>query len=101
MFSKDPMSASFTQISLRALAILEPGLVMPQIVERAAEGLEVINETHRTTAVLSTLAVVALPLVNENIWFGGQTHLLNLLDLSLPGIDMASPDFTLDVCKRY
>jgi proteasome activator subunit 4 len=88
MFSKDLVSASLAQVALRGLAMLEPSLIMPQVVERAAEGLEVINETHRTTAVLSTLAVVALPLVNEKLWFGGQNHLLTLLDLALPGIDM-------------
>lgn len=88
MFSKDLVSASLAQVTLRGLAVLESALIMPQVVERAADGLEIINETHRTTAVLSTLAVVALPLVNERIWFGGQNHLLPLLELALPGIDM-------------
>jgi proteasome activator subunit 4 len=88
MFSKDLVSASLAQVALRGLAVLEPDLIMPQVVERAADGLEVINETHRTTAVLSTLSAVALPLVNEGIWFGGQNHLMMLLDLVLPGIDM-------------
>jgi proteasome activator subunit 4 len=90
MFSKDLVSASLAQVALRGLAVLEPELIMPQVVERAAEGLEIVNETHRTTAVLSTLSAVALPLVNEGIWFGGQNHLMVLLDLALPGIDMVS-----------
>lgn len=88
MFSKDIVSASLAQVALRGLAFLEPDLIMPQLVERAAEGLEIVNEPHRTTTVLSTLSAVALPLVNESIWFGGQNHLLTLLDLSLPGLDM-------------
>ena len=79
MFSKDLVSATLAQVSLRGLAILEPDLIMPQVVERAAEGLEIVNETHRTTAVLSTLSAVTLPLVNESMWFGGQNHLLTLL----------------------
>ena len=95
MFSKDLASAASAQVALRALAILEPDLVMPQIIERAVDGLEVVNETHRTTAVLSTLAVVALPLVNENIWSRGQSHLFTLLELALPGIDMVSLIFFL------
>lgn len=90
MFSKDLISASFAQVTIRALAMLEPKLIMPQVVERAIGGLEIVNETHRTTAVLSTLAIVALPLVSERIWFGGQNHLMTLLELALPGIDMAS-----------
>lgn len=74
--------------ALKSIALLEPSLVMPDIIERAYGGLEVVNETHRTTAVLSTLAGVAVPLISENIWLGGQKHVLPLLELSLPGIDL-------------
>ena len=79
---------SLAQGVLRSIALLEPNLVMPDIIERAYGGLEVVNETHRTTAVLSTLSGVVLPLVSEKIWFGGQKHVLPLLELSLPGIDL-------------
>jgi hypothetical protein len=88
MFSKDPLSMAFAQGALRSIALLEPNLVMPDIVERAYGGLEVVNETHRTTAVLSTLYAVAMLLVSEKIWVGGQKHVLPLLELSLPGIDL-------------
>ena len=90
MFSKDPLSMSFAQGALRAMALLEPGLIMPDVLERAYGGLEAINETHRTTAVLSTLSGVVLPLVSEKRWLGGQKHILPLLELSLPGIDLVS-----------
>ena len=90
MFSKDMLSSSFAQMALKTLAVLESELIMPQVVERAFGGLEVVNETHRTTAVLSTLAMVSFPLVHEDVWLGGQKHLLPLLELSLPGIDMVS-----------
>ena len=79
---------SLAQGVLRSIALLEPNLVMPDIIERAYGGLEVVNETHRTTAVLSTLSGVVLPLVSEKIWLGGQKHVLPLLELSLPGIDL-------------
>jgi len=79
---------SFAQGSLRYLAILEPNMIMPDILERAYDGLEVVNETHRTTAVLNILAAVPRPLVSEKIWFGGQKHLLPLLELCIPGIDL-------------
>jgi proteasome activator subunit 4 len=88
MFSKDPISMSFAQGALRSMALLEPNLVMPDLLERAYGGLEVVNETHRTTAVLSTLSGVVLPLVSEKQWLGGQKHILPLLELSLPGIDL-------------
>jgi proteasome activator subunit 4 len=88
MFSKDPISMALAQGALRSIALLEPNLVMSDIIERAYGGLEVVNETHRTTAVLSTLSGVALPLVSEKVWLGGQKHILPLLELSLPGIDL-------------
>ena len=76
------------QSSLRCMSMLEPDLVMPQLLERAYSGLEVVNETHRTTAVLSMLSGVALPLVSEKIWYGGQRHIVPLLELCIPGIDL-------------
>jgi proteasome activator subunit 4 len=91
MFSKDPISMTLAQGALRSIALLEPNFVMPDIIERAYGGLEVVNETHRTTAVLSTLAGVAVPLVSEKVWLGGQKHILPLLELSLPGIDLVCP----------
>ena len=89
---------SLAQGALRSIALLDPGLVMPDIIERAYGGLEVVNETHRTTAVLSTLGGVALPLVSEKIWLGGQKHVLPLLELSLPGIDLVCSSLQLMIC---
>jgi proteasome activator subunit 4 len=88
MFSKDSSTMSFAQGTMRYLAMLEPSIIMPELLERAYNGLEAVNETHRTTAVLSILSAVARPLVSEQIWFGGQKHLLPLLELCLPGIDL-------------
>ncbi|KAF9452549.1 hypothetical protein P691DRAFT_696832 [Macrolepiota fuliginosa MF-IS2] len=91
MFSKDPLSLSFAQGCLRQLVYLEPDLVMPELLERAYNGLEVVNETHRTTAVLGMLSVVANPLATEKIWLGGQKHIVPLLELCIPGIDLNDP----------
>jgi proteasome activator subunit 4 len=88
MFSKDPLAMGAAQGSLHTMALLEPGLIMPEILERAYGGLEVVNETHRTTAVLSALSLVALPLVSERVWLGGQKHVVPLLEMALPGIDL-------------
>lgn len=68
--------------------MLEPSLVMPELLERAYGGLEIVNETHRTTAVLSMLSGIARPLVTEKIWLGGQKNLVPLLELCIPGIDL-------------
>ncbi|KAH9947705.1 ARM repeat-containing protein [Amylocystis lapponica] len=95
MFSKDPFSMSFAQGALRAMAYIEPNLVMPELLERAYSGLEIVNETHRTTAVMTMLSGVALPLVSERLWLGGQKHVVPLLELCIPGIDLNDPVKTL------
>jgi proteasome activator subunit 4 len=88
MFSKAPMAMGNTQIALRTMALLEPSIVMPELLERAYGGLESINETHRTTAVLSMLSGIARPLASEKVWLGGQKHIVPLLELCIPGIDL-------------
>jgi len=88
MFSKDPISLGLAQGSLRAMALLEPNIIMPELLERAIGGLEVVNETHRTTAVISMLTGIARPLTTEKVWLGGQKHVLPLLELCIPGIDV-------------
>ncbi|KAH8100456.1 ARM repeat-containing protein [Cristinia sonorae] len=95
MFAKDPISSTYAQGSLRSMALLQPNLIMPELLERAYNGLEVINETHRTTTVLTMLSGVALPLVSEKIWPAGQKHVVPLLELSIPGIDLNDPIKTL------
>ncbi|KAF8887975.1 hypothetical protein CPB84DRAFT_1684385 [Gymnopilus junonius] len=91
MFAKDPVSMSYAQGALRSLAMLESDLVMPDLLERAYGGLEVVNETHRTTAVLSMLSGVSRPLASEQVWLGGQKHIMPLLELCIPGIDLNDP----------
>ncbi|KAK7058314.1 Proteasome activator BLM10 [Paramarasmius palmivorus] len=95
MFSKDPASMAYSQASLRTMALLEPNLIMPELLERAYDGLEVVNETHRTTAVLGMLSGITRPLTTEALWLGGQKHVLPLLELCIPGIDVNDPTKTL------
>jgi len=90
MFAKDPLSLGFSQGCLRQLAFLEPNLVMPELLERAYNGLEVVNETHRTTAVLRMLSSVTDPLTMESLWLGGHKHIVPLLELCVPGIDLVN-----------
>jgi proteasome activator subunit 4 len=90
MFAKDTASMLLAQAAMKYLAVLEPTLMMPELLERAYGGLESVNETHRTTAVLSMLSFIVQPLVNEKIYLGGQKHIIPLLELCTPGIDLAS-----------
>lgn len=91
---------SYALGALRVLATLEPNSIMPELLERAYGGLEAVNETHRTTAVLSMLSGIARPLACEKVWLGGQKHIVPLLELCIPGIDLVSSTIltTKDVC---
>lgn len=95
MFSKDPISAAYAQSGLRSMALLEPHFVMPELLERAYDGLEAVIETHRTTAVLGMLTGMVRPLVCENVWLGGQKHVVPLLMGTLAGIDLNDPVKTI------
>lgn len=88
IFAKDTLTMGLAQASLKNMAMLEPNLIMPQLLERAFDGLEAINETHRTTSVLSMLSSITLPLASSSIWISGQKSLVPLLELSIPGIDL-------------
>ncbi|KAG9009627.1 hypothetical protein FRB90_008255, partial [Tulasnella sp. 427] len=88
MFAKDPIATSYAQAALKHLSISEPELIMPQLLERAFSGLETVNETHRTTAAIGALAAVPSALTVRSVWLKGQKHLVSLLEMCLPGIDI-------------
>lgn len=70
-------------------------LVLPAVLERSFPALEGLLETHRTTACIGALAAVALPLVSRTNYPAGSKHILPLLDLCIPGLDVNDPLKTL------
>lgn len=51
--------------------------------------------------MLASLAEVAVPLVSEDAWFGGQKNVVPLLELCLPGIDLVClPASQLPICPH-
>ncbi|TIC14990.1 hypothetical protein E3Q14_00482 [Wallemia mellicola] len=98
MFSKDPISITNTQGCLRNLALLEPDLIYPALMERAYPSLEALTETHRTTAVITALSTIAPHLISRSKYYAGAKDLLPLLEFSLPGIDMNDPTKTVATC---
>jgi len=96
---------------------LEPDLIFPPLLERAYPALETLTEvscrvvltllasnadisfaipqTHRTTAAITALSTVSPILVSRNIYAAGAKHLLPLLELCLPGLDVNDPIKTM------
>jgi proteasome activator subunit 4 len=95
MFGKDQYTVGASQSTLKHLAWLEPSLIFPGLLERIYPSLETLTETHRTSSALSILADISLPLFSRDHYPAGGKHLLPLLHLAIPGIDMNDPIKTI------
>ena len=90
LFSTDVQTVSNILSCLKSLVIMGPDLIIPSILERAAPSLEALTETRRTTAMIKALAAVAGAIVSRDVYYPGAKHLLGVLDLLVPGIDLVS-----------
>ncbi|KAI0702460.1 hypothetical protein BC835DRAFT_1411015 [Cytidiella melzeri] len=91
MFSQDSSTVSNIQSALKSMSILEPDLILHPILERAVPALEALIETQRTIAVIKALGAIAPALVCRDVYYPGAKHLLPILELLLPGIDLNDP----------
>ncbi|KAI0336090.1 hypothetical protein GY45DRAFT_1316150 [Cubamyces sp. BRFM 1775] len=94
MFSQDTTTISNIQSCMKSMSIMEPDLVLHPILERAVPALEALVETHRTIAVIKALGAVAPAMVCRHVYYPGAKHLIPILDLLLPGIDLNDPPKT-------
>lgn len=88
MFSRDSTTVSNVQSCLKSMTVMEPDLILHPILERAIPSLEALVETQRTTAVIKALGAVALAFVSRDIYAPGAKHLVQILELLIPGIDL-------------
>ncbi|KAH8120571.1 ARM repeat-containing protein [Phellopilus nigrolimitatus] len=95
MFSRDATTVSNIQSCLKSMTVMEPDLILHPVLERAIPSLEALVETQRTTAVIKALGAVALALVSRDIYYPGAKHIIQILDLLIPGIDLNDPSKTL------
>lgn len=95
MFSRDPLTIANSQSALKTMGFLEPDLIFPAVLERSYPALETLLETHRTTACITALSTVAPPLISRSIYPAGAKHLVPLLELCLPGLDVNDPIKTM------
>ncbi|KAI0651592.1 hypothetical protein C8Q79DRAFT_934115 [Trametes meyenii] len=94
MFSQDSNTVANIQSCMKSMSIMEPDLILHPILERAVPALEALVETHRTTAVIKALGAVAPAMVCRHVYYPGAKHLIPILDLLLPGIDLNDPPKT-------
>ncbi|KAJ3037851.1 hypothetical protein HDV00_001266 [Rhizophlyctis rosea] len=94
MFGKDQIAVLSIHGALKCLAWIQPKLIIPALLERIYPALETLTETHRTLTSLGTLWGISIPLLNRRHFPQGGQHLPNLLELTLPGIDLNDPGKT-------
>ncbi|KAF5355656.1 hypothetical protein D9756_004216 [Leucocoprinus leucothites] len=95
MFSQDSTVVSNIQGCLKSMCIMEPDLILEPILERAVPSLEALTETHRTLAVIKALGAIAPAIVSRQVHYAGAKHLVPILQLLIPGIDLNDPSKTL------
>jgi proteasome activator subunit 4 len=91
MFGKDPRLIGYVHTTFKYLAWLDPNAVFPGLLERIYPSLQTLTETLRTSSSLSTLCMIVGPLVSRENYPQGGKHVLPLLNLTLPGIDINDP----------
>ncbi|KAI9066676.1 hypothetical protein FKP32DRAFT_1589371 [Trametes sanguinea] len=94
MFSQDNSTVANIQSCMKSMSIMEPDLILHPILERAVPALEALVETHRTIAVIKALGAIAPAMVCRHVYYPGAKHLIPILDLLLPGIDLNDPPKT-------
>ncbi|KAI0322289.1 hypothetical protein OF83DRAFT_1094493 [Amylostereum chailletii] len=95
MFSEDSTTVSNISSCLKWMSLMEPDLILYPILERAVPALETLTETQRTIAVIKALGAVAPALVSREVFYPGAKHLVPILQLLIPGIDLNDPSKTL------
>ncbi|EIN13624.1 hypothetical protein PUNSTDRAFT_94808 [Punctularia strigosozonata HHB-11173 SS5] len=95
MFSQDSTTVSNIQSCLKSMSVMEPDLILYPVLERAFPALEALVETQRTLAVIKALGAIAPSLVCRDVFYPGAKHLIPILQLLVPGIDLNDPSKTL------
>ncbi|KAF8168284.1 hypothetical protein B0H34DRAFT_792908 [Crassisporium funariophilum] len=95
MFSQDSTTVSNIQSCLKSMSVMEPDLILHPILERAVPSLEALVETQRTLAVIKALGAIAPAIVSRDVYYPGAKHLVPILELLIPGIDLNDPAKTL------
>jgi proteasome activator subunit 4 len=107
MFSQDSDTVVNIKGCLQSMSFMEPDLILHPILERAVPSLEALVEvcaltwvtfvvtgaesgrqTQRTIAVIKALGAVIPAIVSRDVYYPGAKHLVPILQLLIPGIDV-------------
>ncbi|ORX46182.1 hypothetical protein BCR36DRAFT_332117 [Piromyces finnis] len=91
VFGKENKSVVAAQNALRNLSYIRPDIIFKEALERFYPSLESLTETHRTLSSISALSFLAVPMFSRDNYSQGGKHLMLLLNIITPGIDMNDP----------
>ncbi|KAL3873182.1 hypothetical protein ACJMK2_036330 [Sinanodonta woodiana] len=86
MFSK--YGSQDSAVALKHLSTMRPELIVPTLLEKMYPAMETLIEPHRLIACMNCVVSLARPMLRAGKWYPeGPSHVLPLLNLSIPGID--------------
>eukprot|EP01080_Neovahlkampfia_damariscottae_P004215 gene4215-7552_t len=101
MYSKTSQMTLCANHSIKQLTYICPDFVIPPLIEKCMFALQTLTETHQTTVALETLSIVIFPLLNKSIFSNGKKYLQDLMNLTIPGIDVNDLKKTWSSIKFY
>lgn len=87
LYSKVSVMTVQSAAAIRDLAIINPDVIIPPMLEKTSEDLVAISSPHRTQAALRLLATLTPVFLDPVIFPSGIEYLPQALMLTLPGID--------------
>ncbi|KXS09674.1 hypothetical protein M427DRAFT_75194 [Gonapodya prolifera JEL478] len=91
IFGKDSTAVNEASSALKCLAWLAPNVILPPLLELLSSSISSTEATQRVIAAIDVLSHIAPAFVSRSNFPRGAKYLLELLDITLPGLDINDP----------
>lgn len=98
MFSKNIQVSRMSHSALQYLCWTAPQIVFPNFLNQFYESLDSLTATQRTLSSISAMAFCAVPLTE---YPQGNEHIMSILNITLPGIDINDPFKSMATFSLY
>jgi Proteasome-substrate-size regulator, mid region/Domain of unknown function (DUF3437) len=88
IYSKAGVLVGAANQSIKTLAYVAPHIMIPSIMNRIMPALTAVVEAHQVISSLETLSMLVYVLTNRQLYPDGAQYVEQLLNLTLPGIDI-------------
>jgi proteasome activator subunit 4 len=87
LYSKSGTATLQSCLALKGLGFLAPRVTLPPLLVRIYQALTTLTEVHQTSSALEALAAVIYPVIRSGCFEAGVSHVPDLMELTLTGID--------------